>query len=227
MTPPFCAERLARISVLIISCVSSGGNGGCLVSTILRACALPTLLLAILTITGMILLRLTERKVVLLDTDHLWGIGGDPAWVWKAFTRGYNPLFMDPYDSGYTAGGLTGLKLKDVGKIDPRWEPVRKATGYTHMLAEKMNLSEIILHPELTQTGYCLANPGTEYLVYIPRECPLTIWVNLSNARGNLRVEWFNPSTGETADDGMVAGGDMQVFSAPFREDAVLILRSI
>jgi hypothetical protein len=167
------------------------------------------------------------RKVVLLDTDHLWGIGGDPAWVWKAFTRGYNPLFMDPYDSGYTAGGLTGLKLKDVGKIDPRWEQVRKAMGYTRILAGKLNLAELVPHPELAQTGYCLANPGVEYAVYIPREYPLTIWVNLLKARRSLRVEWFNPNTGETAGDGMTAGGETRVFSAPFGEDAVLILRSV
>jgi len=168
-----------------------------------------------------------SRKVVLLDTDHLWGIGGDPAWVWKAFARGYNPLFMDPYDSGYTAGGPTGLKLKDVGKIDPRWDPVRRAMGHTRILADKLNLAELIPHPELTQTGYCLANPKAEYVIYIPREYPLTIWVNLSKAKGNFRVEWFNSSTGETAGDGMVAGGETRVFSAPFEEDSVLILRSI
>ena len=37
------------------------------------------------------------RKVILTDTDHLWGIGGDVPWVWKSFLRGLNPLFMDPY----------------------------------------------------------------------------------------------------------------------------------
>jgi len=31
------------------------------------------------------------RKVVLNDTDHLWGEGGSPQWVWKSFTRGHNP----------------------------------------------------------------------------------------------------------------------------------------
>ncbi|UCC17485.1 MAG: aldo/keto reductase, partial [Dehalococcoidales bacterium] len=36
------------------------------------------------------------KKVILSDTDHLWGIGGDVAWAWKTFLRGMNPLFMDP-----------------------------------------------------------------------------------------------------------------------------------
>ncbi len=43
------------------------------------------------------------RKVILTDTDHLWGIGGDAAWVWKSFTRGLNPLFMA--DGGSVEGG--------------------------------------------------------------------------------------------------------------------------
>ena len=34
-------------------------------------------------------------KVILNDTDHLWGIGGDATWVWKSFTRGLNPIYMD------------------------------------------------------------------------------------------------------------------------------------
>ncbi len=38
------------------------------------------------------------KKVSLLDTDHVWGVGGNQAWVWKSFLRGHNPLFMDPYD---------------------------------------------------------------------------------------------------------------------------------
>lgn len=39
-----------------------------------------------------------HKKVSLLDTDHIWGVGGNATWVWKSFVRGHNPLFMDPYD---------------------------------------------------------------------------------------------------------------------------------
>jgi hypothetical protein len=37
----------------------------------------------------------TGNKVSLWDTDHLCGICGSVAWVWKSLTRGHNPLFMD------------------------------------------------------------------------------------------------------------------------------------
>src|SRR5262249_9472955 len=53
-------------------------------------------------------------KVVVADTDHLCGVCGDATWVWRAFLRGQNPIFMDPYE------GKTGIDPK----IDPsarRW----------------------------------------------------------------------------------------------------------
>jgi hypothetical protein len=35
-------------------------------------------------------------KVIVNDTDHLWGHqGGDAVWVWRSFTRGLNVLFME------------------------------------------------------------------------------------------------------------------------------------
>ncbi|MCX8183686.1 MAG: hypothetical protein N3F08_04645, partial [Crenarchaeota archaeon] len=69
--------------------------------------------------------------------------------------------------------------------------------------------------------------PGAEYVVYIPRECPSTIWVDLSEARGSLRAEWLNPVTGETAGEEKAEGRWKRVFTAPFSEDAVLIVRSV
>jgi hypothetical protein len=38
------------------------------------------------------------RKVVIVDTDHLWGIGGDAAWVSRMFRLGYHVAYMDPLD---------------------------------------------------------------------------------------------------------------------------------
>ena len=66
------------------------------------------------------------QKVVIVDTDHLWGIGGDFVWVWKSFTRGLNPIFMDGYDgAGYGVGG-DGLNFSD-----PQWVKLRATLGYT------------------------------------------------------------------------------------------------
>jgi hypothetical protein len=45
---------------------------------------------------SVVFLSVCYGKAKLLDTDHDFGVGGDQKWVWKAFLRGHNVLFMDP-----------------------------------------------------------------------------------------------------------------------------------
>ncbi|MCC6220920.1 MAG: hypothetical protein IT291_06745, partial [Deltaproteobacteria bacterium] len=33
------------------------------------------------------------KKIVLADTDHLFGLGGTRQWIWKVFLRGHNPIW--------------------------------------------------------------------------------------------------------------------------------------
>jgi hypothetical protein len=153
------------------------------------------------------------NKVIITDTDHLWGIGGNQQWVWKSFLRGLNPIFMDPYD---------GLILGD--KFDPKWEPVRRSVGYTLRFAERMNLAAMTPRNGLSSTRYCLANPGSEYLVYQP-EAGEVFTVKLE--AGKYKFKWFDPSTGEASATGelSVEAGERS-FEAPFEGDAVLYLTS-
>jgi len=166
------------------------------------------------------------RKVILNDTDHLWGIGGNPQWVWKSFLRGLNPLFMDPYSrpGDLSTESVWTDHLTDAPRLDPRWEPVRRSLGYTRRFAERMNLAQAIPHNELASSQYCLANPGVEYLVYLPDGGEVT--VDLTAATGALAVEWFNPRTGDGTDGGSVMSGEKRAFQAPFEGDAVLYLRA-
>ena len=156
----------------------------------------------------------TGRKVVLTDTDHLWGIDGNRQWVWKSFLRGMNPIFMDPYDCSV---------LK--GRYDPDWvEPIRKSMGYTMVYAKRMNLLKMVPENELASSAYCLAEKGREYLVYLPEGNEVT--VNLTDASHDLKVEWFNPNTGETVEQGKIKGGHVPVMKSPFGDDdAVLYLK--
>jgi len=149
------------------------------------------------------------RRVVLSDTDHLWGIGGSRQWVWKSFLRGYNPLFMDPYDGS-------------VLETNPQWEDVRRNLGYTLRLAERIDLARAVPLPDLASTGYCLAIPGEEYVVYLPDGGSVT--VDLSAADGELRGEWLNPSSGEITRADPVQGGGKVELRSPFDGDAVLHL---
>ena len=150
-------------------------------------------------------------KVILSDTDHLWGIGGNADWVWKTFLRGMNPLFMDPYDAVV------------LGKaFDPQFEPVRRNLGYTLEYARRVNLAAMKPAGELATSRYCLANPGKEYLVFVPGGGPVT--VDLTAASGQLRAEWFDPAANAKHPAGNAPGGARREFTPPFSGSAVLHL---
>lgn len=155
-------------------------------------------------------------KVILADTDHLWGIGGNQGWVWKSFCRGLNPLFMDPYlHETFYARPMAGL--------DPNWDPVRNSLGHTRRYAERMDVARAKPSEEIASSGCCLAVPGEEYLVYLPDGGSVT--VDLSAVSGELTVEWFDPSQAQTHPAEAIAGGGATGFQAPFGGDAVLYLK--
>jgi hypothetical protein len=173
-------------------------------------------------------------KVIISDTDHIWGIGGDRDWAWKSFTRGLNVIYMDPWDGEFIP-------------VTPNLD-LRVNMGYILSYANRVNLAAMTPRPDLCSTGYCLAHPvasGAEYLVYLPSGSTVTaildtvgidkepsiylpldsmVTVDLSTTPGDLSVEWFNPSTGETMAGGTTTGGASRSFTAPFSGDAVLYL---
>lgn len=151
-------------------------------------------------------------KVVIADTDHLWGIGGNQGWVWKSFTRGYNPIFMDPYD---------GVVLGE--RFDPKWDPIRRSLGYTLRYARQMDLAAARPTVSVASTKYCLACPGRNYLIYKPAGDSGPVTAKL--VPGTYRWEWFDPTRGREAAQGerAVTGGETR-FSCPFQGDGVLFL---
>lgn len=165
------------------------------------------------------------RKVILSDTDHLWGIGGNQAWAWKSFCRGMNTLFMDPYHDiwGEKETAWTD-HLSGSSTLDSRWDPIRRNLGYILTYSKRMNLAHDVPCSNLASTGYCLSNLGVEYLVYLPDGGDVT--VDLTDASGKLTVEWFSPNTGRNVYGKAVSGGSPKVFSSPFSGDAVLYISS-
>ena len=153
------------------------------------------------------------NKVIISDTDHLGGSGsGARAWVWKSFTRGMHTLFMDRYEPPDSVSDQPYEKA----------EEIRRAMGHTVSFARRMDLLKAVPGPDLASTGFCLAHPGKEYLVYLPEREP--VQVDLSGAEGPLKAEWFDPSTGENLVSGHVEGGKVQTLDSPFSQDAVLYL---
>jgi hypothetical protein len=159
-------------------------------------------------------------KVILADTDHIWGIGGDRHWVWQSFLRGLNPILMDPYDNVW-------MYPPRPPSEDPAWEDIRVNLGYTSMFAQKLDLLAIVPRGDLASSGFCLAkptNPNATFLVYLTSGGTTT--VDLSGVSGEMWVEWFDPQTGAVVSGGTVMGGAPRSFAEPFGRDAVLYIRS-
>jgi len=150
-------------------------------------------------------------KVILTDTDHLWGIGGNRSWVWKSFLRGLNPIFMDPYD-----GSVLG------NRFDAKYDSLRKNLGYARQFARRVDLASMQPRPELSSSKYCLAGVGPdagEYLVYLPDGGEVS--VDLSASSGRLAVEWFDPDRGSTVRTESVSGGGRRKLTSRMKGDAV------
>lgn len=172
----------------------------------------------------------TGAKVSLVDTDHIWGVGGDRVWAWETFLRGHNPIWMDPYDPKFHGSWNRVADFRDNLLLN---------LGYTAQYAKKVNLAEMAPHDALASTGYCLAKTGSEYLVYQPRSSRFDKWgraiydqtgsstFTLDRSAGTYRYEWFNPATGAAAGSGTVkTPGGTESFTPPFDKDAVLYLKA-
>lgn len=153
-----------------------------------------------------------HMKVSLLDTDHIWGVGGNAAWVWKSFLRGHNPIFMDPYD-----GAVLGKP------DDNRWPPIYRAMGQARRFAQRMNLASTEPATDLASTKYCLAAKGNEYLVYLPKGGAVT--VELAGADGSFSVEWFDTQKGTVFHAETVQGGAKRELKSPFDNPSVVYLK--
>lgn len=146
------------------------------------------------------------RKVVLLDTDHLWGIGGDAAWVWRATLRGHQVLYMDPLDE------------------DPAREAARHAMGVARRLVESLDLASTEPRPDLASSGCCLADhtPGAERLLaWAPRGL---LRLDLRGFSGQLAAEWAHHVTGETRPATDLPAGTRHRLRSPFAGASVLRL---
>jgi hypothetical protein len=149
--------------------------------------------------------------VILNDTDHLWGIGGNVAWVWKSFLRGLNPLFMDPYE---------GRVLR--GDAELAWaEPIRRNLGYALQWSRRVDLASMVPQNALASSRYCLANAGVEYLVFLPEGAEVTL--DLQGQQGRFEVAWFDPATGQTRPGAPVEGGGRVTLLSPFESKAALV----
>ena len=155
----------------------------------------------------------THGKVDILDTDHIFGIGGGREWVWKAFMRGYNPIYMDHLED------ISNNKCGPYDMID-----ARNSMGYTLRYANRINLGTVSPSISISSTKYCLYDEGNEYLIYSPNNSSFTVDVK----EGSYDIEWFDPSDKSTSyGNATYHRSGLITFTKPshIKGDAVLYLK--
>ncbi|MFZ0613179.1 MAG: DUF6298 domain-containing protein [Desulfobacterales bacterium] len=198
-----------------------------------------------------------DDKIVVNDTDHLWGFSKVEQaevyrkWVWKTFLRGNHPIFMDDYDSFINGNN---------GKINPAYDGVRKNMGDTIDYARRFaDLARMLPDPEAASTRYALVDPGREYLVYFPGDDTKGVkketsspdavgligrlWSKFTSqpqpgARsftvklrpGTYLREWFDPMSAKRLQDTLTCGKDGPVvfdIPAEMNDDVVVYLKRV
>lgn len=143
------------------------------------------------------------KKVSILDTDHIWGIGGYPGWVWKAFTRGHNPIVMDPkFGEPWQVVNISAADL----------ETMRREMGQIISFSKRLDLAGVEIAGNLSETTYCLADGDQKFLVYSHEGGSFTVELPANT----YNYEWFNPETGNTQSNGQVqVTGNNHRFTSP------------
>jgi parallel beta helix pectate lyase-like protein len=159
-------------------------------------------------------------KVSIPDTDHISPYQCDHKWAWRIFLTGGNPILLD--GNAFTANFSVPDNPADTFGANATYD-ARSRMGDTRSFAIRMRLDMVVPHPELSTTGYALAWPGNQYLVYQPG----TGSFNVTLTAGDYTVEWFNPVEHTTTTTTLTASGGAQSFSTPLNagHDAVLFLK--
>lgn len=173
-------------------------------------------------------------KAVINDSDHSYyftsmqsdGTGGQTAWVWENFTLGNGVAFMDPYTFLWPGRNNcartpdnrdTGLCAPN--RLDGQWSQIRSAIADVAAYGKKIDLRTMTPQGSLSTSGFCLAAPGSQYLVFSTSNS-----FTLRTVAGTYTFEWFNPSTHNAVQTGSVTVRSKEAFTAPFSGDSVLWL---
>jgi hypothetical protein len=145
------------------------------------------------------LLRQRERRawpVANVESDYECGPGGEKD---KTYMQAQLPdkmmgtLWEIAMAGGYTAYYYTYTAWDVIRPLDvPPGYALMKTFGDFWRSTEYWTLEP---SDKLVSSGWCLANPGSEYIVYQKQPVPFTLDIN--GAQSSLQAEWFNPRTGK------------------------------
>ena len=125
------------------------------------------------------------------------------------------------------------LVCEDWRSRDQSWNYCRIAVNFFHdhqiPFWNMVNTDELVGNPENGATKFCFSEPGSLYLVYLPKGG--TTRLDLSATNGSFEVVWFNPRSGGRLQSGTVrtvsGGADVDLGLPPIdhQKDWLVIVR--
>ncbi len=151
-----------------------------------------------------------DAKPGIWDNDHVWPFMDwrFHKYVWQAFTRGYHyNLYDEPFENPDS----------ESAEIDR----TRYNVGATAAYAQKADLSGMKPMNELSDTTYCLACPGKEYIIFQP-DAPAPFTVSGLTAGQPYYYEWFDTYSLAVTATGCITPACQVHMFYPSYENAVL-----
>ena len=145
------------------------------------------------------------------DWRHDEGVDGGR---WSSVGRGWTPV--KPLDEHLFRVDQLGIDCVGDEQLLIATDAIRQLEYW------KMNpYNELV---EGSTEAYCLAEPGAQYVVYVPTGGDVKL--DLTAFAGEFEAKWLDPRTGEYSDPWTVTGGAIRTFTAPAAEDWVMIVTS-
>ena len=177
----------------------------------------------------------------LICTECLWegqGRAGKPLRIiWGMLTAGAHTVWAD-----WQYGDQGEAAEHKWGSIGRGWIPIKPLDEHVFKLSqlgqntagdEQLKYAMDLLstleywkmkpHNEVVtgdKEAYCLAEPGKQYLIYLPEGGDASLML----AEGNYDSRWFNPYTGVTQNTQRITGGDTLKIRAPDNNDWAVII---
>lgn len=160
-----------------------------------------------------------SSKPIIFDSDHYDGGIGRPYWLrseggdaypayvpgireglrraWKNFCRGHHNLLLDTYECYWP------LYNDNINRtVNPVYDPVRDALGKMVHYANRFDhLAKMNPSTTIANTGYCLYNPGTDYIVFQPKAGSITVQLS----EGHYNYETYDIRDGSLSTDAITA----------------------
>lgn len=183
--------------------------------------------------------ELLQRGFPVLATEALWEgqsrAGAPLNMIWGSLMAGANLAWADfspedPDAGNYRSLGHNWLPIKPLSV--PQFRPDQlgadvKGDEYLAVAGRvlaALDFWKMESHNELVAGGesYCLADPGSEYIVYVPRGVKLRL--DLAHQSGAFSAKWIDPKTGDAEASSRVYGNSIRSLRAPTHSDWVLVV---